>query len=107
MGSFESMLSNDVLNLLWKKLRIGWVNKMLGQFLNPELTNVLINIIKFIIISSIWSNIKNDQQIYFSSIIISQLFIDWCMIEQYQNSNLGPLNEVSNIYGKNQINYLV
>ena len=53
MGSFESMLSNDVLNLLWKKLRIGWVNKILGQFLNPELTNVLINIIKFIIISSI------------------------------------------------------
>ena len=45
--SFEH-LSNDVLNLLWKKLRIEWVNKMLGQFLNPELTNVLINIIKFI-----------------------------------------------------------
>ena len=50
---------------------------------------------------------KNDQQIYFSSIIIFQLFIDWCMIEQYQYSNLGPLNEVSNIYGKKQINYLV
>ena len=33
-------LSNDVLNLLWKRLRMGWVNKMLRQFLNPELTNV-------------------------------------------------------------------
>ena len=33
-------LSNAVLNLLWKRLRIGWVNKMLRQFLNPELTNV-------------------------------------------------------------------
>ena len=33
--SFEH-LSNDVLNLLWKTLRIGWVR----QFLNPELTNV-------------------------------------------------------------------
>ena len=32
--SFEH-LSNDVLNLLWKRLRIGWVNKMLRQFLNP------------------------------------------------------------------------
>ena len=33
-------LSNDVLNLLWKRLRIGWVDEMLRQFLNPELTNV-------------------------------------------------------------------
>ena len=54
-----------------------------------------------------WSNIKNDQQMYLSSIIIFQLFIDWCMIEQYQYSNLGPLNELSNIYGKKQIRYLV
>ena len=37
--SFEH-LSNDVLNLLWKRLRIGWVNKMLRQSLNRELTNV-------------------------------------------------------------------
>ena len=29
--SFEH-LSNDVLNLLWKRFRIGWVNKMLRQF---------------------------------------------------------------------------
>ena len=44
---------------------------------------------------------------YFSSIIIFQLFIDWCMIEQYQYSNIGPLNELYNIYGKKQIRYLV
>ena len=36
-SSFEH-LSNDVLNLLW--IRIEWVNKMLRQFLNPELRNV-------------------------------------------------------------------
>ena len=41
--SFEH-LSNDFLNLLWKTLRIGWVR----QFLNPELTNVQVNIIEFI-----------------------------------------------------------
>ena len=52
-------------------------------------------------------NIKNGQQIYFSSITIFQLFIDRWMIEQYQYSNLGPLKEISNIYGKKKIKYLV
>ena len=32
------------------------------------------------------------------SLIIFQLFFDWCMIEQYQCSTLGPLNELSLIY---------
>ena len=34
------------------------------------------------------------------SIIIFQLFIHWCMIEQHHYSSLGPLNELSSIYGK-------
>ena len=47
MWKFEQLIS-DVLNLLWRRLKIGWVNKMFRQFLNPELTNVQVNIIEFI-----------------------------------------------------------